>query len=80
MREAENWGKSFSAMIEEEIRTDSLPENNFKSWMKQFLTTQKHSRDNKMMINCWVPKIKQDHSTQVPRAAANSNEKAGKLK
>ena len=34
MREAGNWGKSFSAMIEEEIRTDSLPENNFKSWMK----------------------------------------------
>jgi len=25
MREAGNWGKSFSAMIEEEIRTDSLP-------------------------------------------------------
>ena len=34
MREAENWEKPFSAMIEEEIRTDSLPENNFKSWMK----------------------------------------------
>lgn len=34
MREAGNWGNSFSAMIEEEIRTDSLPENNFKSWMK----------------------------------------------
>lgn len=33
-----------------------------------------------MMINCWVPQIKQDHSTQLPRATANSNEKAKKLK